>query len=115
MTTAQLKAPGTPGGAAFASALTDEAVVRELDLGPALEADLRTDTAGTVHLLTVRNVTGESQEFFPEPLLPRSTGPLLFLGGASTTEERGGRLVARLAPHGFVQLGRILDSQQEYA
>lgn len=115
MTTAQLNAPTTPGGATFATALTDDAVVRELDLGQALKADLRTDPAGTVHLLTVRNATGDFQEFFPESLLPQGAGPLLFLGGASTTEEQGGRLVARLAPHGFVQLGRVLDSQQEYA
>ncbi|MFD6968571.1 hypothetical protein [Streptomyces sp. NPDC059979] len=115
MTAPLLVAPTTPGGAAFAPAFTDKATVRELDLGPAFKADLRTDSAGTVHLLTVHNVTGESQEFFPESLLPQGAGPLLFLGGASTTEEQGGRLVARLAPHGFVQLGRIPDSQQEYA
>ncbi|WP_406838044.1 hypothetical protein ACICHK_20560 [Streptomyces sp. AHU1] len=115
MTAAQLITPTTPGGAAFASAFTTEAALRDLDLGPALKADIRTNTAGTVHVLSVHNATDEIQEFQPEGLLPQTDGPLLFLGGGSTTEERDGRLVARLAPHGFVQLGRILDSPQEHA
>ncbi len=114
MTAARLIAPTTPGGAAFASAFTDGADLRDLQLGPALKADLRTNTAGTVHVLSVHNTTGEIQEVLPESLLPQGDGPLLFLGGGSTTEERDGRLVARLTPHGFVQLGRILDSPQEH-
>ncbi|MFZ3498249.1 hypothetical protein ACODT5_34345 [Streptomyces sp. 5.8] len=100
----------TPGGAAFAPAFAEDADVRTVDAGsPALEAYVASDTAGRVHVLTVRNATDADQELHPEALLPGGHGPLLFLGGASTTSERDGRLVARLAPHGHVHLGRITD------
>ncbi|MFJ3962872.1 hypothetical protein [Streptomyces sp. NPDC090036] len=115
MTATQLIAPTTPGGAAFAPAFAAEAALRDLELGPALKAEVRSGAAGTAHVLTVRNTTGEPQEFRPEALLPQGEGPLLFLGGASTTEQIDGGLVARLAPHGFVRLGRILERPQEHA
>lgn len=98
----------TPGGTAFAPAFADDADVRAVDAGsPALEAYVASGTDGRVHVLTVRNGTDEEQDLFPEALLPDGDGPLLFLGGASTTSDRDGRLVARLAPHGHVRLGRI--------
>ncbi|WP_330296890.1 hypothetical protein [Streptomyces sp. NBC_00503] len=98
----------TPGGAAFAPAFADDADVRTVDAGsPSLEAYVASAADGRVHVLTVRNGTGEDQDLFPEALLPEGDDPLLFLGGASTTSERDGRLVARLAPYGHVRLGRI--------
>ncbi|MCM1965364.1 hypothetical protein ABT024_13840 [Streptomyces sp. NPDC002812] len=98
----------TPGGAAFAPAFRDDADVRAVDAGsPALDAYVASGADGGVHVLTVRNGTDQDQELFPEALLPDGDDPLFFLGGASTTEERDGRLVARLAPHGHVHLGRI--------
>lgn len=98
----------TPGGDAFAAAFADDADVRAVDAGsPVLEAYVASAADGRVHVLTVRNGTDADQELFPEGLLPDGDGPLLFLGGASTTSERDGRLVARLAPHGHVRLGRI--------
>ncbi|MCJ0871161.1 hypothetical protein [Streptomyces sp. AP-93] len=107
--TAALSHP-TPGGAPFAPAFADDADVRAVDAGsPALEAFVASDTAGRVHVLTVRNATDGDQELHPEALLPDGRGPLLFLGGASTTTERDGRLVAHLAPYGHVRLGRITD------
>ncbi|MDF3139961.1 MULTISPECIES: hypothetical protein [unclassified Streptomyces] len=108
-----LETTTTPGGALFAGAFATDATRRELPAGPALTADLRTSTDGSAHVLTVTNITAETQEVLPESLLPHGDGPLLFLGGASTTAERDGRLVARLDPHGFVQLGRALDPSQE--
>ncbi|MGR4881459.1 hypothetical protein ACIPUC_18910 [Streptomyces sp. LARHCF249] len=98
----------TSGGAAFAPAFADDADVRAIDAGsPALEAYVASDALGRVHVLTVRNGVDTEQDLFPEGLLPDGDGPLLFLGGASTTSERDGRLVARLAPYGHVRLGRI--------
>lgn len=105
----------TPGGPRFAAAYADAAVRHEPDAGPALAAEVRVSDDGSAHVLTVTNLTSEAQELLPEPLLPPGAGPLLFLGGASTTTERDGRLVARLAPHGFVRLGRALDTDQEHA
>lgn len=97
-----------PGGSAFAPAFADDADVRAVDAGsPALEAYVASDPQGRIHVLTVRNGTDQDQELFPEGLLPAGDDPLLFLGGASTTDERDGRLVARLAPYGHVRLGRI--------
>ncbi|WP_129308550.1 hypothetical protein [Streptomyces sp. L2] len=104
----------TPGGALFAGAFAAEATRRELDAGPALTAEVRSSRDGSVHVLTVTNITAEPQEVLPESLLPHGDGPLLFLGGASTTDRRDGRLVAHLHPHGFVRLGRALDPSQEH-
>ncbi|WP_407835772.1 hypothetical protein ACE1OC_03670 [Streptomyces sp. DSM 116496] len=98
----------TPGGAVFAAAFADGAHVRDVDpSNPALEASVASDAEGRVHVLTVRNATDQEQELFPGALLPDGDDPLLFLGGASATSERDGRLVAHLAPHGHVHLGRI--------
>ncbi|WP_371616352.1 hypothetical protein [Streptomyces sp. NBC_00454] len=98
----------TQGGPVFAPAFADDAYVRIVDAGsPALEAYVASDADGRVHVLTVRNGTGEDQDLFPEALLPDGDDPLLFLGGASTTSERDGQLVARLAPYAHVRLGRI--------
>ncbi|MFE1346587.1 hypothetical protein [Streptomyces sp. NPDC058757] len=105
----------TPGGTRFAGAYADGAVRHEPDAGPALAAEVVVSADGSAHVLTVTNLTSEVQDVLPEPLLPAGEGPLLFLGGASTTTERDGRLVARLAPHGFVRLGRALDTDQEHA
>ncbi len=104
----------TPGGARFAAAYADGAVRHEPDAGPGLAVEVRVSADGSAHVLTVTNLTSEAQELLPEPLLPPGDGPLLFLGGASTTAERDGLLVARLAPHGFVRLGRALDTDQEH-
>ncbi|MDD9375724.1 hypothetical protein M8Z33_03345 [Streptomyces sp. ZAF1911] len=121
MTATPAATHSTPGGAAFASAFADSADVRGIDVGnPALQADVASGADGRAHVLTVRNGTDEEQELFPEAFLPHGTDPLLFLGGASTTSERDGRLVARLAPHGIVRLGRIIpddaltDRSQEH-
>ncbi|MFI8514032.1 hypothetical protein ACIGHB_23175 [Streptomyces sp. NPDC085460] len=103
----------TPGGPRFAGAFADDAVVSRPDLGAALAAEVRAGADGSAHVLIVTNLTDEAQELLPEPLLPDGPGPLLFLGGASTTSERDGRLVARLLPHGFVRLGRASDTLQE--
>ncbi|MFD0367765.1 hypothetical protein [Streptomyces sp. NPDC059071] len=103
----------TPGGALFAGAFTAGATLHHVDAGPALAAEIRTSSDGSAHVLTVTNLTAEPQEVLPESLLPHGDGPLLFLGGASTTTERDGRLVARLLPHGFVQLGRAFIPSQE--
>lgn len=103
----------TPGGALFAGAFAAEAARRELDAGPALSAEIRISPDGSAHVLTVTNLTAEPQELLPESLLPHGDGPLMFLGGASSTAERGGRLVARLLPHGFVRLGRAFTPSQE--
>lgn len=106
----------TPGGADFARAFADDADVRAVDAGrPALEAHVACGADGRAHVLTVRNGTDEEQEVLPEALLPHGDGPLLFLGGASTTSERDGRLVARLAPHGHVRLGRITRNDDRTA
>ncbi|MCM1971331.1 hypothetical protein [Streptomyces sp. G1] len=108
MTATATLTPSAPGGAAFAPAFADDADVRAIDAGsPALEAYVASAADGRVHVLTVRNGTDAEQELFPEALLPYGDGPLLFLGGASTTSEHDGRLVARLAPYGHVRLGRI--------
>ncbi|MET9854433.1 hypothetical protein ABZY57_15980 [Streptomyces sp. NPDC006450] len=97
-----------PDGSAFAPAFADDAAVRAVDAGsPGLEAYVASAADGRAHVLTVRNGTDAEQELFPEALLPAGDGPLLFLGGASTTSEQDGRLVARLAPYGHVRLGRI--------
>ncbi|MFF9339684.1 MULTISPECIES: hypothetical protein [unclassified Streptomyces] len=103
-----------PGGPRFAGAYADGAVRHQPDAGPALAAEVLASADGSARVLTVTNLTSEVQELLPEPLLP-GDGPLLFLGGASTTAERDGRLVARLAPHGFVRLGRAPDTDQETA
>ncbi|MCP3758871.1 hypothetical protein [Streptomyces sp. TBY4] len=101
-------APSIPDGSVFAPAFAADAAVRAVDAGsPALEAYVASDPQGRVHVLTVRNGTDQDQELFPEGLLPAGDDPLFFLGGASTTDEHDGRLVARLAPHGHVRLGRI--------
>ncbi|WP_405009831.1 hypothetical protein [Kitasatospora sp. NBC_01539] len=99
----------TPGGPAFAAAFRDGATVTPLDLGPHLKGEIRSCTDATVHVLTVRNPTAQVREFLPEDLLPEGTGPLLFLGGRSTSGEREGRITARLEPDSFVQLGRLTD------
>ncbi|MFF6885459.1 hypothetical protein ACFY9F_20070 [Streptomyces sp. NPDC012421] len=113
MTPSSLAEAPTPGGALFAPAFAAESTRLDVDAGPALTAEVRSSQDGTVHVLTVTNITPEAQEVLPEALLPAGEGPLLFLGGASTTDERDGTLVALLRPHGFVRLGRALAPSQE--
>lgn len=92
-----------------ASAFAPGSSCRPVGLGEGLWALVRASADGANRVLCVHNLTGDQSAFTPDGHLPPTPRrePLLFLHGATATDEADGTTICRVQGHGFVWLGRF--------